>query len=227
LDDSAPLFNPSLGTSAYRQAWEYMMEVALDLEAKIGLPIEQWAELSMARVGLHLVEGVEVVNPTSQKLFYRITDSAAHLLVTQAADSIDAFDAARMVATANIWNSEAMPASLRAFSVGVMNGTFLRPSHQGGGVTNLFLRWQIYSGCHSVHDLFGLSLVRQDHDTPESASDLLANLATEFGHPYSFNTIRDWHKKKSYAKFRNRCDAASAYMRDKYLFDLGVIKILR
>ncbi len=227
LDVNAPLFDASLGTSHYAQAWVYMTEVALDMENSIGIPVDKWSELTMVEVGLQLTHGIEIVNPDEQQIFYRVTEDAADLLIAESVSHVDAFDAAMKIAIANIWNWEPMPIRLKAFTVGVLDGRVQRPKQPGGGVTNLFLRWQIYSGCHAARDLFGLPLIRKDYEEPESAADLMANLATEFGHTYSFNTIRDWLNHKNYTKFRERCDAATNYIRDKYLFDLGVTKTLR
>lgn len=204
-----------------------MTEAAEEMERAIGTPAEQWSELSMVEIGLRLVHGVDTFMPSPETIFYEVSNDAAQLLVREAAEHVDAFDAARKIATANIWNSKAMPASLRAFSVGVMNGTFRRPPEQGGGITKLFLRWQIYEGCKTARDLFGLEIYRQDHKSADSAADLMANLSTEFGHEYAYSTIRDWFLKPSYAKFRNRCEAATSYLNDKKLFELGIIKKLR
>ncbi|WP_138069854.1 hypothetical protein [Sulfitobacter sp. EhC04] len=199
-----------------------MTELALELEKRAGIPLEEWSKLSMVDVGLRLTSGIEIVNPNPQQIYYRVTDRAALLLVQQATYSVDAFEAARKVVAANVWNSAPLPIKLRAFAVGMLNGTVPRPKQQGGGNTNLFVRWQIYSGCKTAHEMFGLPLVRKDHEPEESAADLMANLASEFDHPFKFNTVRDWLKHKNYTVFRKRCDAATDYMRDKYLFDLGV-----
>ncbi|MCV2892570.1 hypothetical protein [Lentibacter sp. XHP0401] len=224
MDKLAPLFDPTSDRTAFEQAWVYFSEAAIELEQTLGVPIAMWKDLTMAQFGIQISYGIETVMPNPRTLFYRVTDDAANILVGQASKSPDAFDAAKMIAFANVWNGAPMPASLRAFAARLLNGDESRPKQQGGGITNLFLRWQIYSACQMAHDLFGLDITRQDYDEPNSAADLMSQLADEFGHPYSFNTIRDWFKHKNYTKFRRRCALASGFMTEKYLIDLGVIK---
>lgn len=208
----------------FDQAWVYFAEAAIELEQTLGVPIERWTEMTMPQFGIHMAYGIESVMPNPNKLYYRVTDEAALLLVRQATESPDAFDAAQMIAFANVWNGEPLPACLRAFAANLINRTTQRPKQQGGGVKNLFLRWQIYSACQTAHDLFGLQITRQDYEEPTSAADLMSQLAEEFGHPYSYNTIRDWFKHKSYVEFRRRCKLATYFMDEKYLIDLGVIR---
>lgn len=227
MDNFAPLFDQTSERSAYEQAWTYITEAALELEQTLGVPIDRWQEMTMAQFGIHMAYGIESVMPNPNKLYYRVTDEAANLLVRQAAESPDAYDAAQMIASANVWNGEPMPPKLRVFAAGLIDRTVPRPKQQGGGVTNLFVRWQMYSACQTAHDLFGLEIIRQDYEEPNSAADLLSNIADEFGHTYSFNTIRDWFKHKNYAKFRRSCKLASGFMDEKYLIDLGVIRMPR
>lgn len=226
MDNSAPLFDRTSKYTAFEQAWVYITEAAIELERELNVPISRWNEMTIAQLGIHWAYGIDYVRPNANTLYYQVTDHAACVLAIQATRSPDAFDAAKMIAFANIWNGQPMPEALRHFAARLVNGMQQRPKQQGGGITNFFLRWQIYTACQRAHELFGLSIVRQDYGEQNSAADLLSQLADQFEQTYSYNTIRDWFVHRDYAKFRKRCKHASEYLNEKYLFEIGAIKKL-
>ena len=200
-------------TDNYEDALDVAFESLASTPEIFGCELAQLDTLSHVDLCIALHPGIKTIVPTPSQIYHEIDEAAARELLFESENNPTVYDAAIEICVHNIRHGAPLPFCLKEFVARNLEGRFERKKRRGSKPDNRF-----------AMRAFESKVARNDVTSKLSACDVVANAATALGVPIDYVKVRDWCQHRDHKEMRRRADSLNSFIKDEYLFKIGVLK---